>query len=72
MVNLIMEEQNKRKKNHWTQTKIDNATKNINQEIYKRKRQAPLQIKMDDMIIFINDNSKRISLHSRRYKQKYS
>lgn len=59
MVNLIMEEQNKRKKNHWTQTKIDNATKNINQEIYKRKRQAPLQIKMDDMIIFINDKITR-------------
>lgn len=54
-----MEEQNKRKKNHWTQTKIDNATKNINQEIYKRKRQAPLQIKMDDMIIFINDKITR-------------
>ena len=49
-----MEEQKKIKKNHWTQTKIDTATKNINQEIYKRNRQAPLHIKLDDVSIFIN------------------
>ena len=42
-----MEEQRKIvKKNHWTQTKIDNATKKINQEIYERNRQAPLQLKL--------------------------
>ena len=54
-----MEEQNKIKKNHWTQTKIDTATKNINQEIYKRNRQAPLHIKLDDLSIFINDKITR-------------
>ena len=54
-----MEEQKKIKKNHWTQTKIDTATKNINQEIYKRNRQAPLQIKLDDLAIFINDKITR-------------
>ena len=35
-----MEQTEKVKKNHWTQTKIDEATKKINQEIYKRNRQA--------------------------------
>ena len=54
-----MEEQKKIKKNHWTQTKIDTATKNINQEIYKRNRQAPLHIKLDDLSIFINDKITR-------------
>lgn len=29
-----MEQHNKPKKNHWTQTKIDTATKKINQDIY--------------------------------------
>ena len=53
-----MEEQ-KNKKNHWTQTKIDNATKKINNEIYKRNRQAPIQLKMDDMAVFINDKITR-------------
>ena len=34
-----MEEQRKIvKKNHWTQTKINNATNKINQEIYERNR----------------------------------
>ncbi len=42
-----MGEQSKTQKNHWTQTKIDNATKKINQDIYKRNRQAPIHIKMD-------------------------
>lgn len=54
-----MEEQNKKKKNHWTQTKTDNAIKKINQEIYKRNRQAPLQVKLDDLAIFINDKITR-------------
>lgn len=53
-----MEEQ-KNKKNHWTQTKIDSATKKINNEIYKRNRQAPIQLKMDDLVIFINDKITR-------------
>ena len=54
-----MEEQSKSNKNHWTQGKIDDATKKINQEIYKRNRQAPIHIKMDDMAIFINDKITR-------------
>lgn len=52
-------EENKPKKNHWTSTKVDNANKKINQEIYQRKRQAPIQIKMDDLAIFINDKITR-------------
>lgn len=43
----------KKKKNHWTQTKVDEASKKINQEIYKRNRQAPIQIKLDDLSIYI-------------------
>ena len=54
-----MEKQNKPRKNHWTQSKIDNASKKINQEIYKRNRQAPIQLKMDDLAIFINDKITR-------------
>lgn len=52
-------EQNTTQKNHWTQTKIDNANKKINQEIYGRNRQAPIQIKIDDLSIFINDKITR-------------
>ncbi len=54
-----MEEIKKVKKNHWTQGKVDMATKKINQEIYERNRQAPIHIKIDDMSIFINDKIKR-------------
>ena len=54
-----MEEQNKPKKNHWTQSKVDEATKKINQEIYKRNRQAPIHLKMDDLAILINDKITR-------------
>ena len=54
-----MEKQNKPKKNHWTQSKVDEATKRINQEIYKRNRQAPIHLKMDDLAILINDKITR-------------
>ena len=54
-----MEERKKVKKNHWTQGKIDIATKKINQEIYERNRQAPIHIKIDDLSVFINDRIKR-------------
>ena len=54
-----MEEIKKVKKNHWTQGKVDIATKKINQEIYERNRQAPIHIKIDDMSIFINDRITR-------------
>ena len=54
-----MEEIHKNQKNHWTKTKVDEATKKINNEIYKRNRQAPIQIKLDDFSIFINDKITR-------------
>ena len=49
-----MEEKQKNKKNHWTKSKVDEGLKKINQEIYKRNRQAPIQIKLDDLSIFVN------------------
>ena len=54
-----MEEIQRNNKNHWTKLKIDEATKKINQEIYKRNRQAPIHIKLDDLAIFINDKITR-------------
>ncbi|MDO5556389.1 MAG: hypothetical protein Q4G09_07320 [Clostridia bacterium] len=55
-----MEEQNnKQRKNHWAKSKVDEATKKINSEIYKRNRQAPIQLKMDDLAIYINDKITR-------------
>ena len=54
-----MNEQNKQQKNHWTATKVNDATKKINSEIYKRARQAPIHIKLDDLSIFINDKITR-------------
>lgn len=56
---MDMKEQNKSKKNHWTQLKVDAATKKINQNIYEKNRQAPIHLKMDDMSIFINDRITR-------------
>ena len=44
-----MSEQNRQQKNHWTSTKIDDAAKKINRDIYKRNRQAPIHIKLDDL-----------------------
>ena len=37
-----MEEQKNHKRNHWTQSKVDNATKKINQDIYEKSRQDPI------------------------------
>ena len=54
-----MKEQKISKKNHWTQTKVDAATKKINQDIYKRNRQAPIHLKLDDLSIYINDRITR-------------
>ena len=51
-----MENGNKKvTKNHWSKTKVDSTIRKINNEIYKRNRQAPLQIKIDDLSIFINE-----------------
>ena len=54
-----MEKTNKPKKNHWTQTNVDTATKKINQEIYGKNRQAPIHIKLDDLSVFINEKITR-------------
>lgn len=54
-----MQEQNRTKKKHWTQAKIDSANKKINQDIYERNRQAPIHLKIDDLSIFINDKITR-------------
>ena len=54
-----MEEQKKLKKNHWSQTRVDNAVKKINQEIYERNRQAPIHIKLDDLSTYINERITR-------------
>ena len=51
--------ENKSGKNHWTQAKVNEACKKINQDIYKRNRQAPIQLKMDDLAIYINDKITR-------------
>ena len=54
-----MSEPNKKIKNHWTETKVNDATKKINTEIYQRSRQAPIHIKLDDLSIFINNKITR-------------
>lgn len=54
-----MEEKKKSKKNHWTQKNVDNAVKKINQEVFKRSRQAPLHIKLDDLAVYLNDRITR-------------
>lgn len=54
-----MKEKKELRKNHWSQAKVDNAVKKINQEIYGRNRQAPIQIKLDDLSILINDKITR-------------
>ena len=54
-----MEKQNICKKNHWTQTKVEMATKKISQDIYQRNRQAPIHIKLDDLSIYINEKNTR-------------
>ena len=53
----MMEDKNKR--NNWTRKNIEEAKKK-NKEIYKRDRQASIQIKLDDLAIYIND---RITRH---------
>lgn len=54
----MMEDKNKR--NNWTRKSIEEAKKKINKEIYGKNRQSSLQIKLDDLAIYIND---RITRH---------
>lgn len=56
--NKTKETQNFKKKN-WAKNKVDEATKKINREVYKRNRQASIQIQLDDLAIFINDKITR-------------
>ena len=56
---IKMEKEKTNKKNHWTGTKVNEATKKISEEIYHRNRQAPIQLKLDDLAIFINDKITR-------------
>ena len=61
-VNSVNEENKidkKPKKNHWTQSNVDTATKKINEVIYERNRQAPIHLKLDDLSIFINNRITR-------------
>ena len=53
----MMEDKNKR--NNWTRKSIEEAKKKINKEIYGKNRQISLQIKLDDLAIYINDSIKR-------------
>lgn len=43
------------KKNKWTKSKVDECKRKMNNEIYCRKRQASVQIKLDDMALYINE-----------------
>ena len=61
-----MEEQKKIKKNHWTQTNVDNATKKISHDIYGKTRQAPIHLKLDDFSVFINDKNITIILQNEK------
>ena len=45
----------KKKKNNWSKIKVDEALKKINNEIYKRNKQASIQIKLDDLSEFVNN-----------------
>ncbi len=45
--------------NHWTKSNIDEATIKINKEIYAHDKQAAVNIKLDDLAIFINDKITR-------------
>ena len=56
----MMEDKNKR--NNWTRKSIEEAKKKINKEIYKRDRQASIQIKLDDLAIYINDKITRLGI----------
>ena len=47
----MMEDKNKR--NNWTRKSIEEAKKGINEEVYKRDRQASIYIKLDDLAIIL-------------------
>ena len=48
------------KKNYkWSKANVDNARKKINKLIFQQERQASINIKLDDLSIFINDEIKK-------------
>ena len=49
-----------KKQNHkWSKPNVDNARKKINKLIFQQERQASINIKLDDLSIFINDEIKK-------------
>ena len=47
------------KKNHWIQSKVDNATKKINQEIYERNNKT-VELGFGDKVPSLGEEIKRI------------
>lgn len=43
----------------WSKANVDNARKKINKLIFQQERQASINIKLDDLSIFINDEIKK-------------
>jgi len=43
----------------WSKANVDNARKKINKLIFQQERQASINIKLDDLSIFINDKIKK-------------
>ena len=61
----------------WSKANVDNARKKINKLIFQQERQASINIKLDDLSIFINDKIKKRGIqrglcqHTRGFQQKY-
>lgn len=51
-----------KRKNHWKKSEVDKATKKINNEIYKRNKQASIQIKLDDFSSYFNSRIQKRGL----------
>ena len=48
-----------RKNYKWSKANVDNARKKINKLIFQQERQASINIKLDDLSIFINEEIKK-------------
>ena len=49
----------KKQSHKWSKANVDNARKKINKFIFQQERQASINIKLDDLSIFINDEIQR-------------
>ena len=49
----------KKQSHKWSKANVDNARKKINKLIFQQERQASINIKLDDLSIFINDEIKK-------------